>query len=418
MHDETAPALTTPVTPVSPAERIEVLDVLRGFALFGILASNLRGFVAPAPVYFNPRLMWTATADRLVQAVLDTLVSGKFITLFAFLFGLGFAVQLGRAEARGSRFVAFYSRRLLVLFMFGVAHALLLWWGDILLFYALTGFLLFFFRKRASNAVLTWAIVLYLVPLLFAGVAVLAQALGAHVPMPPQPTQQGIAETVRIYSRGTWMAMFHKRLGELTPQFISIPFFLPRVLGLFLLGLHAWRSGLLQDAGAHLPLFRRLLGWSLAVGLAGNAIPVIIDQVVNLDPSRPTPLGLLVWTIQSIGVPALSLFFASAVILLYYNERWRARVVPFAAVGRTALTNYLLQTVICTTLSYSYGFGLYGKVGPTLALIPTFIIYGLQIPLSQWWLDRYRFGPVEWLWRSLAYGRRPPMLREAVPVAP
>src|SRR5215210_7814132 len=130
---------TEPLVPVAPAERVESIDILRGLALFGILAANIRGFAAPAAVYFAPHLFFHAFPDKLAQAFIDAFVQGKFITIFAFLFGVGFAVQLERADARGARFTWTYVRRMLILFCFGLVHGLLIWFGDILLVYALTG---------------------------------------------------------------------------------------------------------------------------------------------------------------------------------------------------------------------------------------------------------------------------------------
>src|SRR5580698_6781571 len=152
--------------PVTAAERILYIDILRGMALFGILAANMRGFNAPADVYGNIAVLFHGSADRIAQAFIDIFIQGKFVTLFSFLFGLGFAVQLTRAEARGAKFMSFYPRRLAALALFGLIHGLLIWWGDILLTYALAGTMLLFFRNRSQKTVLWWAGSIFALPIL------------------------------------------------------------------------------------------------------------------------------------------------------------------------------------------------------------------------------------------------------------
>src|SRR6266851_4296347 len=148
----TSPVTPDPMTPVAAGERIGLLDILRGLALFGIIAANMRGFSDPAQVYFNIEEMFSGTADKIAQGFIDFFIQGKFITLFAFLFGLGFAIQMSRAEERGKP-VKFYPRRLLVLLVFGLIHSWFIWWGDILVGYALTGFVLFLFRKATRKTI-------------------------------------------------------------------------------------------------------------------------------------------------------------------------------------------------------------------------------------------------------------------------
>src|SRR5580698_9579925 len=143
--------------PITAAERIAYIDILRGMALFGILAANMRGFNAPEAVYGNIRPLFHGRADLIAQGFIDIFIQGKFVTLFSFLFGLGFAVQLSRAEARGARFLSFYPRRLAALALFGLIHGILIWWGDILLAYSLAGALLLSFRKAPQKVVLWWA---------------------------------------------------------------------------------------------------------------------------------------------------------------------------------------------------------------------------------------------------------------------
>ena len=394
-----------PAAPVPVEERIQAIDVLRGLALFGILTANMRGFNSPMQAYFNPLLMWKEPADRIAQALVDCFVSGKFITLFAFLFGLGFAVQLTRAETGGGRFAGLFGRRMTGLLLFGLAHSFLIWWGDILLNYAFVGFLLLLFRKRSQKTVLIWATALYWVPVVaMAGLAV-AVMLGAKVPSPPEPTAQILQETIRVYAEGSYGEVFGKRAAEWRALNSAFPFFFPRVLSLFLFGFWFWRTGFFQNLAEHVPTVRRAAPWLLLAGAAGNGAATAINEIWRPNPMGADPMAVLYFLVASAAIPALSAFYACLVILAVGDERWRRRVSVFGYVGRMALTNYLLQSVLCTTLYYSHGFGLYGKVGPLMGVLPTILIYGAQILFSGWWLGQFRYGPCEWLWRAMTYGR-------------
>jgi uncharacterized protein len=387
------------IGPVPGAERITVIDCLRGAALFGILTANMRGFNAPLGAYMDPSLMWTWMPDRLMQALVDWLVSGKFITIFAALFGIGFAIQMDRATARHHD-VAFYARRMAVLLVIGLVHSFALWWGDILVTYAACGFFLLFFRDMSQRAILLWAHVMYWFMIVFVAGFFVATLFG--VPLPPEPDHK-IQETIDIYARGTFTQIFVMRASEWRTV-NSFVFFLTRILGIFLFGLYIWRQGYLARPDEHLDWWKRAQRIGLIVGLAANLLGVVLQWMFHPSPVRPTPLTIFLFTLQSIALPALSLGYASTVVLLWQHPTWRRRLMPFSYVGRMALTNYLLQSLICTTLFYSYGFGLYGRVGPLAGFFIGIAIYSLQIPFSQWWLRTHRYGPMEWIWRRLTYG--------------
>jgi uncharacterized protein len=393
------------MTPTPPAQRIELLDVLRGAALFGILASNMRAFHSPMPAYFDHSLMWTGVADRITQSVIDLFISGKFITLFAFLFGIGFAIQMDRAAGRGAS-SRFYLRRLAVLLAFGVLHGFLIWSGDILAPYALMGFALYLLRNRSQRSIARWALFFYLWPLIPAIAGTIVTAAGIQVPGPTRATPAEIARIIQVYSAGSYAQIFREHLGEMAFQGFGLFFFYPRVLGLFLAGLWVWRAGILSNLGERRALLGRCQRWGLAIGLAGNGAMVAIAEAWHPDPLAWRPLALAQNFAASIGMPMMSLFYASTLAVIYLNSAsWRARLRPFGAVGRTALTNYLTQSVVCTTLYNSWGFGLFGSVSPLAGLAPTLILYAAQLAGSAWYVGRFDFGPMEWLWRMLTYGR-------------
>jgi len=398
------------IGPVLGQERIEVMDILRGLAIFGILIVNMGGFSLPDSMPTHQ--LWPNLVDRTVEKLILFFAQGKFVSLFSFLFGLGLAVQMMRAEARGARFLPLYLRRLCVLLLIGIAHFLFLWDGDILHTYALDGFVLLLFRRRSRKTILVWAGIFLCIPLLFTGlltgISIARQANPQAVSWisfdDPAEDQKRIEETRQTFSRGAYAEMVRFRARALPEEMWSIAD--PFILMLFLLGLYAGRRGIFHDVSANLPFIRRVRWWGLAIGVGGNAA-FAVGGSFDLSPtSVKQNVGVLCLLFAA---PAMSCFYASSIILLTQEETWRKRFQPLAAVGRMALSNYLLQSLICTTIFYSYGLGLFCKVRPSLGLLLTLVIYLIQIPLSLWWLRRFRFGPMEWLWRSLTYWQWQPM---------
>lgn len=181
----------------------------------------------------------------------------------------------------------------------------------------------------------------------------------------------------------------------------------PHVFAMFLLGLYVGRLGVFEDPLAYRKLSHRATRWGVGVGLLGNLGFVLAAELSDSD--VPSAMGLVTTVCFVFGATALCVGYASTLVLLTQRKGWGTRLAPLGAVGRMALSNYLLQSVIATTLFYSYGLGLYGKVGPAVGAVLAAVIFVIQVALSVWWARRFRFGPVEWLWRSLTYGKRQPM---------
>jgi uncharacterized protein len=391
-------------SPVTGAERIEVLDMLRGFALFGIIASNMRAFNGPMSAYFDHSLMWQDWPNRIAQMFVDVFISGKFVTLFSFMFGIGFAIQMDRAEVKGFASRAFYIRRVFVLLLIGLAHMFLVWWGDILTVYAALGFVLFLFRNKSQKTILLWSGILYSWPWVVAAGFTLASAAGLQTPAPPPHSPAELQRLLDVYSTGTYIAIFRERLKDVAVGMTFTVFYGPRLLGIFLFGLWVWRQGILKNLAAFQDLLRRCQQSGLVIGIFLNIVTVAVAEIWHPNPAHPTALAFLHGFIASLALPAMSLCYAATIGLLYLREEWIPRLRPFGAVGRTALTNYLMQSIICTTLYYGYGFGLYGKVGPLPGLLVAILIYGAQMAISVWWMHHFSYGPMEWLWRTLTYG--------------
>lgn len=411
------PAPPEPLRPVSLSERVGAIDILRGLALFGILAANIRGFSGPPITYFSPHRLWPGWYDRLAQSFIDAFVQGKFITIFAFLFGVGFAVQFDRAVARGAKFGWTWVRREFVLLLFGLTHGLLIWFGDILLDYAIAGVALLLFRKRRNKTLAIWAVACLLIMPLLATSAFVATRFGVKIPNRTPPAAE-VTKAVEVYGNGSWLDVQSYRMKDAVRyNWAFFPVLFWNILGLFLLGMLAWRKGFFRPSPESLPRYRTVMKWSLLVGVTGNVAMVVIMKMLGPNPMPTTWLGFSLVPMRTIAVPALSLGYMCLVIVLCHDPVWRARIERFGAVGRTALSNYLLQSILGTLIFYGYGLGFFG-VGPALLLPLTVVIFAAQLYASAWWLQRYRFGPVEWLWRKLTYKGALPMRREKLIAAP
>ncbi|MBF5044545.1 DUF418 domain-containing protein [Aggregicoccus sp. 17bor-14] len=420
--------------PVDSGERIALLDVLRGFALGGVWLSN-------AALYFSGVvLLPKARMDAWLRSPLDAaafhlfnfFVAGKAMTLFAFLFGLGFSVQLLRAEARGASVVPLYTRRLCVLLLFGLTHLFALWYGDILAIYAVTGFALLLFRARPSRQLLPLALALILLPPLLVPLGerflpVLLhgrEAAEAAAKLAAEHSAAIKAPTLEAFAAGGYARVVRANADIYVHDFLKPMLFgyLFTVLGKFLLGLVAGRMRLFQDVPAHRALLRRLLlGWGLVLGVLGNGAAVV-SRVLTVRGvlDEHSPVFTLLPSVRELGFLGLAALYASLIALAFQRPGPRRLLSLLAPAGRMALTNYLTQTLVSLWLFYGYGLSLIGRLSPAHCIPLIAGLFCVQVALSHLWLAHFRFGPAEWLWRSLTYGQRQPMRREltARPPAP
>jgi len=401
------------VGPITLSERIVFIDILRGMALFGILAANMRAFFAPLDVYDDVTVIFHGHADVVVQTFINAFIQGKFITIFSFLFGMGFAIQFSRAEARGARFLGFYPRRLVALALLGLIHGILIWGGDILLTYALAGAILLLFRKRKQKTLLWWAGSLFSLPIVIS-TTFLCLCYSRFrrpwmVPKPPDLTK--VQTVINIYAHGSVTQILRQNWVEFKQQ-LPFQLFALYAVGLFLLGMWVWRAGIVQRLDEYKPILKRACVWCLPLGAVISAYSAIVHAV--LPPNSVSLWGFFGGITFLPGAHILAAGYISALALLFLDDNRRRFLLPFAAIGRTALTNYLAESVICTLFFYHYTTGLYARIGPAWGLVPTVVLYAAQVRFSIWWLQRYRFGPVEWLWRWITYWKMPAM-RKSLP---
>jgi len=416
------------VGPTSPANRIVALDVLRGFALFGILVVNITGFSGVAAIDLD----WTEFADQSVQWITKFFFTSKFFSTFTMLFGIGFALQIARLEEKTDHYLRIYGRRLFVLFLFGVAHLLLA--GPLISWYAICGVLLLLFRRVSSPALLLWALLLMPLPFLQVPIAAAlataetsAQVVEESEQIEQETDQQNEAveddtdsefgwnnytgeRAIRAFSEGdlaevlTFNIQFH--IHRYTSSWVNYLWDILGPLPIMLVGVFIGRRKILERIHEQIPLLRKAFLLSLGFGIGSTWFSqVIMDTMTGWNP--------WVWFASNmfftLGAYGMALGYGAGIVLLIQRDFWNKCLAPLQAVGRMALTNYLLQTLICTTLFYSYGLGLYGKVGPAAAALQAIAIYLFQVALSLLWIRRFRFGPAEWLWRSATYGRLQPM---------
>jgi uncharacterized protein len=408
------------VAPVAASERIDVMDILRGFALLGILLVNMGIFSFPFLATLTGTPRGNSPLDAAAEFIIQWLATGKFYPLFSFLFGAGMTLQMARIEERGGKVGRFMARRLLILMGFGLLHALLIWNGDILFIYGLTGLALVLFRKLEPKMLLIWAGVLFAIPFVLALLSAGSTALlggmaagGAQGFDTMGFLREFEQRAIQVYGSGTWSEIFVWRAIE---WLIFLVFTLfgqwLQLLALFLVGMVFIKRGYLQNTSEHLPLFRRGLRLGLGIGLPANFIIALLDASGS---SMTSVLPALGQAMALLAGPLLTLGYISAFVLLTQSEAWRQRCAPLAAAGRMALSNYLVQSIVCTLIFYSFGLGLYGQVGAFAGLVLSVVIWLVQLPISMLWLSKFRFGPFEWLWRTLTYGKAQPMSKQARP---
>jgi uncharacterized protein len=402
--------------PVARDERIDLVDVVRGFALYGVLLANLVWLTTDVVLTESRQAaLSTATLDRIVKPLVVFFVDHKFYTLFSFLFGLGFAIQLSRAEQKGRSIVYTYARRVAILALFGLAHILLLWYGDILLIYAIGGFGLLLVRRWNMRLLLVLAFALTLSARMTVGLyPVLRGAPPAAAVNSAIQADQEKERKLAIFDGGSYRAIAAEDrsfyYGDIVTRGVWM-FLVPQVFARFLLGLYAGRRNWAHRTAELVPWLRRALTPAIAIAIIGNGAALAIERLQNDGVMRLDSLWMHVMApVEEAGTLAMSFVYIAILVLLFHSSTaWRHRLGYLAPVGRMALTNYLTHSVLYLVLFSGVGLGLYGDVGPAVCLVLSIVIFVGQMAVSRWWLTRYRFGPAEWAWRTLTYGELQPM---------
>jgi uncharacterized protein len=398
--------------PVAANERIESLDVLRGFALLGILLVNMPAFAMPVAAYMNPTAYGDLSGANLwAWALPHVFADLKFISIFSMLFGAGILLMAKRAESRGASAARLHYRRMGWMIFFGILHGHLLWFGDILYTYGMTGLLMYLFRNCRPRLLVLSALVLAAVP------SLLLIGIGLTTPYWPsvvleefsndawQPNPQTLQEELAAY-RGSFLDQTtHRFIESLSAQMVDAPLFLfGRVGGLMLLGMALFKLGALSAEWSR----RQYLALIAAAAFVG--IPVIVYGIYE-NFERNWDIGALFFGIQYNywGSYLVALGWVGLIMIWCQSGRLRRLKTRVAAVGRTAFSNYILQTLVCTTIFYGHGFGYFGSVDRVRQMLLVFVIYAVQLTISHLWLKHFTFGPLEWIWRRLTYGKSHPV---------
>ncbi|MCH8241568.1 MAG: DUF418 domain-containing protein [Planctomycetes bacterium] len=409
---------TPPAFPIPQARRIEAIDVLRGVTVLGILIMNVQLFAMIAPGTVNPYgCSWTDAPNVITWVVIQIVYGYKDLLIFGMLFGVGIALMDERGAALGRDVTRLHYRRMAVLLMFGLAHAYLVWSGDILYHYALCGCVVFLLRRQRIALQLVVGALAYAVPLalLFVGDAILhrldPKSIAEIYSATFSPTVEQIAAHNATYRAG-WIGQMGARAAEsLAIQIVLFPLaFFWICGGSMLVGMALYRSGMFT-----LRLATRSYVIMIAIALI-LGLPLILyglhrNFAVNWQPEYSILRGRIYFLAAA---PFTALGYISMIMLICRAGLAKWLTSRLAAVGQMALTNYIMQSLICSVLFYGHGFGLVGKVDRMGQMGIVVAVWALQLYLSPIWLRRFRFGPMEWLWRSLSHGIRQPMRRDTI----
>ncbi|MGO1057959.1 DUF418 domain-containing protein [Planococcus sp. FY231025] len=378
--------------PVALHERVEAIDLMRGFALLGILLINMPTFHSPFS-YIDPYTWFAGKWDTEMFAFLDIFVQASFYPLFAMLFGYGLAMQFMKAKAKQQPFVPLAAKRLLFLLLIGIVHAFLIWYGDILITYAVTGFLLIGLLRLPPAWLLGLAALLYTIPQAF-----MALLLFIAVSVDPNfyTGMQEVQSSLAAYPTGTFAEIFRQRLEDWlhsnnpSVYFLLIITILPHMM----LGAAAAKWRLVERAADMKKGWLAVGGLALLAGLFLKSTPFLFEQNYAFRHVQ-----------DAFGGPLLSIGYAALFVLAAQSGAFRKAMRPLAKAGRMSLTVYISQSVIATLLFYSYGLGLYGQVDLVTGTWIALGIFAIQLIFAEMWFSKFSQGPLEKLWRRAAYGR-------------
>lgn len=398
-------------TAAAATERLLIVDGLRGFALFGILIAHITYWFNAGPMPDGVIQKFDGIPFQIAATFEGIFVSGKFYTFFSFLFGLSFALQMKSRDFTIARF----GWRLCLLGLIGLIHSLH-WRGDILSIYFVVGLVMIPLRRLTDKWLVVLAFLLILnLPSRIREVYHLIKPVAEASPQQRKIEEANTRQYWDMLKSGNYGELIKSNIPAIATKF-DFQFDSGRIyitLGYFLLGLLAGRRRWFADLSENRSFFRRWLkisGWA-TLGIIGVAVP--FGLMFGQGPPKPW-FNIVMGTLFDAHSMFLTFFYITGVTLLLQKKSWASLLQHFSVIGKLALTSYLGQTLIGIVLFYGLGFNLLGEINPWICLLLTFPVYGLQVVFSHWWLSKFYYGPVEWLWRSLTYGRWQPMRRVAI----
>ena len=377
--------------PVSLNERVKAIDLMRGFSLFGILIVNMLAFHSPF-LYIDPYKWFSGNLNEGIYWFIDIFIQASFYPLFAMLFGYGLAMQYMRAEASNRPFMPLAVKRLMVLLLFGVLHAFLIWHGDILITYAIMGFLLIFMIRLPSAWLLGFAAIIYTVPhLLLLGIMFIAVAADPNIYV----GYMEIESSIQAYQSGSFAEIFSQRLADWTysNNLANYIILIATILPFLMIGAAAAKWRLIERTQE-----KRKLWIFLAIG------PLLTGLLLKSAPALFEPNYAFVYLQDIFGGPLLAVSYAAIIALLAQKTFVQKLFSPVAKVGRMSLTTYITQSILATLIYYSYGFGLYGQVDLLTGTLIAIGIFVVQLIFAELWFEKFSRGPLEMVWRKWTYG--------------
>jgi uncharacterized protein len=398
-------------------KRIIAIDILRGFALLGILLMNIMSFAMPDIAYFNPMAYggddW---ANQFVYGVTHIIADQKFMALFSMLFGASVMLLTNNLVEKGQNPAKIHYSRNFWLLIIGLIHGYLIWLGDILTIYAISAFVLYFFRRLAPKWQFALGLLIFFLPsLLNLGIQSILPELDAasHEALSAYwlPSEEAIADDLALF-RGNYAGQVAYRWGGEVPASnegedllgLSILFdFFARALGIMLIGMAFYTWGILTAQRSD-RFYWRMLVIGFAVGFPLALLGLSIQYGWHWQ------YALFLGRIpNTIATPFIASGYIALIMLWNRRPIWLDLRERLAAVGRTALTNYIGQSIMATFIFYGFGLGLYGHLDRIMQLVILFALWAIQLLIAPWWMARFRYGPLEWLWRTVTYFRWQPM---------
>lgn len=408
-------------SPVDQIQREPLMDVLRGFAILGIFIANLHYM---SMYHSDEAGRFFSKFDDTVEYLQAMLIEGKFYSIFSILFGWGISMQMSKVRSLGISGTQFTRRRLAFMLFLGLLHALLLWTGDIVAFYAAIGFLLLYFQNKSNRRILRWSIALILLPIplymmkmlwaptnyftyLFDDMGDWFQVKVAHL-----DPGYDIMDAQVVTS---WPQLWRLNLGGIFYRISDLLFTsrIPKVLGLFLLGFMIGRGGYYKKLLANQSLMMKITAICFSLGLFFNSLLARytpnVYQYYNLRIS-----GLYQTIAYALGVVPLAIAYMTSIALLFENAVIKKFLMFLQPAGQMAFTNYIMQSLLGLLIFQGIGLNWRGEFGPLAWTILAVFIFLVQVIFSKIWLNAFHHGPIEWLWRSMTYGALQPMRKNVV----
>ncbi|EIJ81905.1 hypothetical protein PB1_03160 [Bacillus methanolicus PB1] len=374
-------------------ERILSLDIMRGFAILGIFLVNMLFFHSPI-LYIDPMKWWNDSFSKAVYTFIDIFAQASFYPLFSMLFGYGLVILMDRSQQKKVNFYKIAARRLFLLLLIGMIHAFFIWHGDILMNYAVIGFIFLLFLQLSGRSLTITGMLLYVIPNIF-----LTFILTIGIQIAPEEEwypydDQAAAASIEVYSHGSFTEITEQRIRDWyeANNLESFLISLTDILPLFMLGAGAAKLKLLENPKRHK---KRLLFIMLSAGITGimlKIFPYLFGRNIAIDYFQ-----------DIFGGPLLSIAYALIIAFLANRKRTALFLSLLAAVGKMSLSNYLFQSLVSTFIFYSYGLGYYGKASLMEGTILALAIFVVQTAASFIWMKHFYYGPMEWLWRSFTY---------------